>query len=148
MNAVAARVYAFVLLPVVLAAFLFAFRDRGTQAEPSVSVGGRTFAVEIAATDEARAKGLSERDGIADGRGMIFLFDTPGRQGFWMKGMRFAIDIVWLRENRVVHIAREVPTDHVGVIFPDHEADTVLETAAGTLSDVKIGDPVVMSGIR
>lgn len=142
MNSTATRIYALVLLPVVMAVAAFAYVKR-QETVPTVRIGERSFSVEIASTDEARRKGLSERDDLRRGHGMLFPFDTPGRQGFWMKGMRFPIDIAWIRDGRIVHIERKVPYDFEGIVFPPTEADTVLETEAGALSDARVGDEVI-----
>jgi len=49
--------------------------------------------LEIAATPEQRALGLMGRSEVPRGTGMIFLFDEPAREGFWMKNCLVALDI-------------------------------------------------------
>jgi hypothetical protein len=66
---------------------------------------------------------------------MLFVFDTPGRYGFWMKNMKFSIDILWLdSEETVVHIAENVPPcqdDTCPVLMPPSDARYVLEIPSG-----------------
>lgn len=76
---------------------------------------------------------------------MLFLFDRPGRHGFWMKGMRFSLDIAWLLDDTVVHIERHVPWDTKETYRPDTAADRVLEFRAGTLDDISVGEKVRFS---
>ena len=135
------------MLPVAIAiAWSVFFRSRvGTDfptETPSISVGGRTFSVDIADTPDARTKGLSGRDGLAASGAMLFLFDVPDRYPFWMSGMRFPLDLAWIREGRIVGIKRDVPSDFAGIMIPDEPVDSVLETNAGALSDARIGDVV------
>jgi len=66
-----------------------------------------------------------------------------------MLGMRFPIDIIWIKNNRVVGIEKNVPAPEKGipeaalkVYNPPESVDRVLEINAG-LSDslgIKIGD--------
>ncbi len=70
----------------------------------------KLFIVTCAVTPEARARGLSGREALPPGHGMLFLFDTVAVQGMWMPDMRFPLDIVWLDTDlRVVHITEDAP---------------------------------------
>lgn len=64
-------------------------------------VGGRAFYVEIADNDAKRARGLSGRDEIGSD-GMLFVFDEPAPQCFWMKDTRFPLDLIFISEGRVL----------------------------------------------
>ena len=60
---------------------------------------------EVVDTDAARQLGLMFRENLPEGRGMLFVFEDEGRYGFWMKNMRFPIDIIWIdKGKRVVDI--------------------------------------------
>jgi uncharacterized membrane protein (UPF0127 family) len=52
--------------------------------------------VELATTVIQQAKGLSGRTGLGENDGMLFLFNRPAIQSFWMKDMNFPIDIIWI----------------------------------------------------
>jgi uncharacterized membrane protein (UPF0127 family) len=150
MNPLAARVYALVLLPVAVAIGLFLLvRQDGSRAPagPSVAIGERVFFVEIADTDATRRLGLGERDSLPDDYAMLFRFDVPGNYGFWMKGMRFPLDIAWIYDGRIVHIERNVPADSRETMHPGSEATMVLETNAGALDGADIGSEVLFYGI-
>ena len=58
--------------------------------------------LELVDTSMAREKGLSGRKGLASNEGMLFKFDTAGRQCIWMKDMRFSIDIIWLNSSNII----------------------------------------------
>jgi uncharacterized membrane protein (UPF0127 family) len=74
---------------------------------------------------------------------MLFVFDAPQRQGFWMKDMKFAIDIVWLDESKsIVHIESNVlPSSYPQIYRPDARAKYVIEFHAQT-PDLRVGDRV------
>lgn len=68
-----------------------------------------TVVAEVVDTPSSRALGLSFRKGLGEGKGMLFIFDHPGRYGFWMKDMLFSLDIIWINQDGVVvHIERNV----------------------------------------
>lgn len=97
---------AFLLL--ALGAFLIADGMR-----PTVKVffpDGSSVTAELAVTGMERQLGLMHRPGINADQGMLFVFAEEDLHPFWMKNMRFAIDILWLdKDRRVVHIAARVP---------------------------------------
>ncbi|NTW75842.1 MAG: DUF192 domain-containing protein [Candidatus Moranbacteria bacterium] len=147
----ALRLYALVMLPVVLAATWFVFwYEKRLSSVPiapgsiAVTIGGRTFSAEVADTIASRKLGLGERDSLCADCAMLFRFGQPGKYGFWMKGMRFPIDIAWIHDERIVHIERNVSPYHVGTMYPNAEVAEVLETNAGALSGVSIGDEAVI----
>jgi uncharacterized membrane protein (UPF0127 family) len=57
---------------------------------------------EVVDTKSSREPGLSGRSGMKDNYGMLFKFDVPGKYGFWMKDMKFPLDILWINKNGVV----------------------------------------------
>lgn len=112
-----------------------------------LTVGDRTFVVEIADTDKKRERGLGKRDGLEADQGMIFPFETADRWVFWMKDMRFPIDIVWIREMKVVDIHRNVPaptSEKLETYSPIEPADLVLELRSGMAAEagIEAGDTV------
>ena len=114
----------------------------------TIHVAEARVVVEIADTPAARERGLGGRDVLPAGRGMLFDMGSDAEWGFWMKDMRFAIDIVWLaRDGTVVYIAANVAPDTYPQVFaPPSPAYWVLELPAGYMaaSGVGIGERVVL----
>lgn len=122
---------------------------RTTAPKTNVSIRGLTVEAEVAANSGSRKKGLSKKDSIPFNQGMLFAFENPGQYGIWMKDMRFAIDILWLDENKkIVDIAVDVPPQpgrrdlELAVYKPSHSAKYVLEINAGlvNLNGIQVGD--------
>lgn len=81
----------------------------------SVIIGSATFPVEIAATQRQQADGLSRRDAMPAGTGMLFPFATANYYGFWMKDMRFPLDLLWIGTDCLVsEMTANVPPPPLG----------------------------------
>lgn len=83
------------------------------------------------------------RETLAPHAGMLFIFDQPGRYGFWMKHTRIPLDMLWLDQNwQVVHIERTVPpctNDPCPRYRPPADARYVLEVNGGAADGIAIG---------
>ena len=110
----------------------------------AVEISGRRFALEVAAAEKAREQGLSSRDSLCAGCAMLFVFEYPGQYAFWMKGMRFPLDIVWLAGDTVVFVAENVSPDFSGILESGISADRVIEFNAG-MAKAEIGERVKFS---
>ena len=93
----------------------------------------------VADTPSERAAGLSGYARLPDDAGMLFALPEPQQPSFWMKGMLFAIDIIWIRDGAVVQIHASVPPpppdtpeDQLPRYRPDEPITHVLELTAGS----------------
>ncbi len=114
-----------------------------------LTVGGTKLAVEVANDDAKRQQGLSGREALPKDGGMLFVFDEPGRYEFWMKDMRFALDMLWLAGGKVIEVTAKVPapssaTPEPARIRPQQAVDMVIEVPAGwaAANRVSAGDQV------
>lgn len=153
----AATLLAALCLAVVSVVVIYIFPPSGNPDDESstakVFIRGATFDVEVVKTPEGRKQGLSGREYLPELNGMLFIFEKPGSYSFWMKDMRFPIDILWLRDKRIVHLeknvlppAPETLDSEPKVYDPRTEVDMVLEVNAG-MSDragISIGDEVIL----
>ena len=125
----------------------------GPDPDAWLEIRGRRISVEIADTRENQALGLGERDSLAWDHGMYFEYEQPAFYAFWMKGMRFSIDIVWLRNGRIVGFETNVPFERGGngpTVQPRELIDAVLEVSAGysAANGWQIGDLVRLERIK
>lgn len=117
-----------------------------TMETQTLTLKSQTITVEVVRTPEQMSQGLSGRDRLNMDQGMLFLYDQPARPNFWMKGMNFPIDIVWLRGGQVVGIEHRVPVDDGARHYqPSSDVDAVLELAADAADSMAIreGDHII-----
>jgi uncharacterized protein len=107
---------------------------------PSIKIGDKSIRVEVADTDAERAQGLSGREMLETDTGLLFIFEIPGKYGFWMKDMKFPIDIVWIDENwQVISINANVsPQTFPNVFEPISLVKYALEINSGDASRLGI----------
>ena len=123
--------------------------DENQYAKSTVRVGNKTFSVELALTPETQLLGLGQRDSLAKNSGMLFTFKPAQTITFWMKDMRFSLDMVWIADGKVVHISRNLPApqkdikpENLPIYSANTPVDYVLEINAGEAVGLKIGDSV------
>jgi uncharacterized membrane protein (UPF0127 family) len=135
---------AIVLSCFVLGASLFS--QRNGQYPDGVYIGEQLYTLEYALTQDERSRGLGEREALCATCAMAFPFKVPGKHAFWMQGMRFSLDIVWIAgDGRVVHIQRHIAPESQEVYQPEVPATLVLEFNAGALDAVVVGDTLRFS---
>lgn len=101
-----------------------------------VTVNGNKFNVELAKTETEKQIGLSKTNRLSDNEGMLFVFTRPDYYSFWMKEMKFPIDIIYINGNRVVSVVKNAlpPSEtngNLSVYQPKDKSDKVLEVNAG-----------------
>lgn len=84
-------------------------RERAT-----ITVGSTEVDVDLAIDAFEQQLGLGYRNGLDDDTGMLFLGSAPMSKTFWMKGMRFCIDIIWIHDGEIKGAAESVCPDPDG----------------------------------
>lgn len=118
----------------------------------SMKIGGNEVLAKIADTPQKRMVGLSEHESLPDNEGMLFVFEESDQfMVFWMKGMSFALDLIWIDDGKVVQIHENAPpqsanTPDSETVFylPNQPINYVLEVNAGFIekNNIQVGDMV------
>lgn len=144
----------FVLLVVSAAIVVVAMRTPEERAAQSplptreIAVNGHRVIVEVADDEREQERGLSFRASLDRDRGMLFVYPKAARQRFWMHGMRFPLDLVFINDSRVVYMADNVQAPNGGIpaiVWPTEKADAVLEVNAGLVKELGIEIESVVS---
>jgi len=103
---------------------------------------GEEILVEVADTIKKRSLGLGKRISLKNSWGMLFVFEKRKPHRFWMKNMLFPLDIIWLDNNKIVHITHNAKPDNYKddpeVITSPVPVNFVLEIAAGRASTLQL----------
>lgn len=151
----------FVVVGLFFLWYVLISRVNPTLPKKEIKINNAVFSVEIASTTIEQSRGLSGRDSLPQDSGMLFLFNYPGVQSFWMKDMKFPIDIIWIGNNSSSSENNDWNGNVLGFaenasIQPNAElwklkiynspngVSSVLEVNAGTVKkdNIKIGDTV------
>jgi len=109
---------------------------------------GQPLQVEIADTPMEQTRGLMFRTDLPEDHGMLFIFDRPGKNRFWMKNTLIPLDILWMDDRkRIIHIEYQVPPckmDPCPAYGPSAESHYVLEVKAGVAHKrgLRVGMPL------
>lgn len=121
----------------------------------TIKIGDETLVVEIADDGFLRERGLSYRDGLKPGTGMLFVYPAEGVRSFWMKEMRFCLDIIWLGETEIVGAAENacpepgVPDSDLARYESNAPVRFILEVPANWLEErgYEAGTPIDLSSV-
>lgn len=134
--------------PSILQSFL---PNKSALKQTQIQVGLSLLNIEVADSPQERVKGLGNRESMASNSGMLFLFDSAQKYQFWMKGMKFPLDIIFINEGKVVDFLKNVPNPKqnqkeadLPLFSPSTTIDMVLEVNAGFIESngINIGDSV------
>jgi len=137
---------ALILLLLVIAFAVFKFNSG-----PSAVLKNRELSLIIVDSDEERSKGLSGRDNLGVNQAMLFVFKQSDKHCFWMKDMKFDIDILWFDDARkLIHQERKLSPDTYPESYcPDKDALYVLEVVSGMAEklDLQDGDELQLKNL-
>lgn len=109
---------------------------------------GKTFFVEEVTDLPGLKKGLSLRDSMPEDHGMLFVLDASQELAFWMKGMRFPLDIIFIgKKMQVSEILENLqPCEKCPMYFPKGRPAYAVEINAGLAKKlgITIGDTLVI----
>lgn len=100
----------------------------------SMSARGQTVYLSVARTEQQQSDGLMFVRELPPDRGMLFVFDPAQPVGFWMKDTLIPLDMIFVRNGRIVTIDREVPpctSDPCPNYSSGAAVDQVIELAGG-----------------
>lgn len=146
---------------VIIVILLILFNGSGIQLfnfgkSPSATINNRTFNVKVVKTLKDRQVGLSATNNLPENQGMLFVFEKKDIYPFWMRNMKFPIDIIFIDDNKVVEVIKDAqppkpgtPISELTIYRPQSKANYVLEINAG-LSEryaIKKGDMVTFKNL-
>jgi uncharacterized membrane protein (UPF0127 family) len=119
---------------------------------PALILGETRLKLEISDTETLQEQGLSNRASLDKDSGMLFVFETPGPYSFWMKDMKFPIDMIFIDSNyKIVTIAKDAkPSSYPTTFTPQSPVKYVLEVNSGFSDEhhLKEGTALAFTGLN
>jgi uncharacterized membrane protein (UPF0127 family) len=111
-----------------------------------MTIGSKTYTLEIANDTPEREKGLMRRDSMPADHGMIFVFPGEQKLGFYMKNTRIPLDIIYVNASGVVVSVKQMRPYDVTTIPSDGPAKWAIELNQGQAAScgVKAGDQLTI----
>ena len=90
----------------------------GLEERIEVVIGGESFRIEVARSDELKRQGLMNRRSIGDREGMIFVYETDQHLAFWMKNTTIPLTLAYLsKDGRIMQIEELKPLSLLFFMF-------------------------------
>ena len=110
----------------------------------NITINDQVLIADISATHEQRTRGLSVKDALAENEAMLFVFEVEAEHRFWMKDMKFPIDIIWISSDKiVVDMEHNLQPCNSGLLCsiyePEGDSLYVLETVGGFAGRYQVG---------
>ena len=97
-------------------------------------IADKKVSLTVANTLETRSRGLMFVDNLPETEGMLFVFPDIDYRTFWMKNMKIPLDILFLRNNKIITIYENVPPcvdDPCPYYESKEKSDKVIELKSG-----------------
>lgn len=133
-------------LAALLAAAPFAAAADAPLPRVELKAGAHSFDVEVAATPAQRAQGLMGRTRLADGAGMLFVFEEADRHCFWMKDTATPLSVAFLAEDGTVVGTADMQPQTTDLHCAEVPVRYALEVRQGGFARRGIGPRVRLSG--
>jgi len=145
------KIFSFLAIIIIMGAVYLEIRDNtkvGRSLEfPNVRINDAIIKVAVADDMQEQMQGLSDKSVMGKDEGMLFVFDNKQERSFWMKRMNFPLDIIWIEDDKVVNIHKNLspegdnPEKHY---MSQSRVNYVLEVNAGMIDEwrIEIGDTV------
>lgn len=89
-----------------------------------IQVGNKKVRVELANTDAKRSYGLMHIEKLPPDQGMLFVFERPKHQSFWMKNTRVALSIAYFdHQKKIISIQDMEPESLVAREFKTYPSN-------------------------
>jgi uncharacterized protein len=119
--------------------------------EATLKIGSASVIVEVVQSPVLMSRGLMFRDSLPIGHGMLFIFDRPGIQSFWMKNTHIPLDIAYIDPSgTVLEIHEMFPHDTSGVYSTSDQVLYALEVPQGWFKEkgVSVGAKIESNSLK
>ena len=114
-----------------------------------LQIGSARVIAEVASTETTRERGLMFRTALADGEGMIFVFDKDDRIAFWMKNTKLPLSLAYIASDGTIRQLVDLEPESLASVPSERSVRYALEVPRGWFSrvGVKVGDKVNLGSL-
>ncbi|MBI2074867.1 MAG: DUF192 domain-containing protein [Candidatus Levybacteria bacterium] len=121
---------------------------------PTATVNNQKFNLLIPKTTSDKEIGLSKYSSLPQNTGMLFIFERADFYSFWMRDMKFPIDIIFIKGDKIATIYENVQPpkskdESIPLYKPTSASDKVLEINANLSKkyNIKEGNTVKIENL-
>lgn len=111
----------------------------GLEERIKVVIGGESFRIEVARTDEQKRQGLMNRRSIGDREGMIFVYETDQHLAFWMKNTTIPLTLAFLSKDGQIMQVEQMKPLSLKSVMSGRAVRYGLELPDGVLDELGVG---------
>jgi uncharacterized membrane protein (UPF0127 family) len=136
------------LAALLLAATVQAQEPQMTLPRVKITAGMNIIDAQVAATDEQRMTGLMHRKEMPQHEGMLFVFEIPSQQCFWMKNTLLPLSVAFVADDGTIVNIDEMQPQTLDSHCSEKPVRYVLEmnkgwfTKKGIKAGQKLGGPI------
>ncbi len=110
-----------------------------------ITINGKALTVEIAKTENERAKGLMYRKSLDPDKGMLFIFESDRKLSFWMKNTVIPLSIAFINSDGIIKEIREMSPQSLAAVESKNFVRYALEVNRGYFKEkgIKEGDEII-----
>ena len=111
----------------------------GLEERIEVIIGGESFLIEVARTEDQKRQGLMNRKSLGDREGMIFIYETDQHLAFWMKNTTIPLTLAYLSKDGQIMQIEELKPLSLKSVASERAVRYGLELSAGVLDELGVG---------
>ena len=101
-----------------------------------------TIHCELAQTPEEKSQGLLYRDSLCDGCGV--LFDSDDNGSYHMEGMKFPIEMIFIKDGKVVDIIKAIPGEENITTTKGYTNNLEVNLGFTDKNNIKVGNKITI----
>ena len=107
-----------------------------------IAVGSALLKAEVARKPEERERGLMFRKSLAEGEGMLFVFEADQVLRFWMKNTSLPLSIAYLSSDGTIREIHDLEPESLASVDSERSVRYALEVPRGWFdrAGLKVGD--------
>ena len=111
-----------------------------------MTIGSKTYNLEIANTPPTQERGLMRRDSMPADHGMIFVFASDEPREFWMHNTRFDLDILYVASDGHIVSIKHMKAYDESSVPSDGPVKYAIELNSGQAAEagVKVNDTLTI----